>query len=117
MSKVVKKKRKLNYNNIMLTILTSILISLSIAYGYKSLYLDKNIDKTINKPEERTIVKEDKEEVYKASLVMVGDNLIHDTLISEARENANYNGYDFKPMYDIIKPIISSYDLAYYNQD
>ena len=117
MSKVVKKKRKLNYNNITLTILTSILISLSIAYGYKTLYLDKNMDIPSDEPRERTIIKEDKEVVYKANLVMVGDNLIHDTLIRDAHEYANYNGYDFKPMYDIIKPIISSYDLAYYNQE
>ncbi len=43
---------------------------------------------------------------------MVGDNLIHDKIyIKEKEKNANYNGYDFKPMYENIKKIVSNYDI------
>ena len=48
------------------------------------------------------------------SLVMVGDALIHSAVYYDAQVD---NTYNFKPMLDIMKPIISSYDLAYYNQE
>ena len=63
---------------------------------------------TINELEERL-----KKEM-KASLLMVGDALIHSTLYQDAKTN---DGYDFKPMLERIKPIASKYDLEYYNQE
>ena len=56
-------------------------------------------------------------EVYEVSLIMAGDNLIHSSVYNDANRNANYNGYDFKPMYTYLKEIVSNYDLAYYNQE
>lgn len=56
------------------------------------------------------------EEEYSLSLVMVGDNLIHDKIYNEAMKHGN-GKYDFKPIYEEIKPIVSKYDLAYYNQE
>ena len=76
------------------------------------LYLIKNNDKKD--------LKEDKVEppkVYKASLIAAGDNLIHSSVYKDANKNADYKGYDFKPMYELIKPIVSKYDIAYYNQE
>ena len=57
------------------------------------------------------------EEIYEVDLVMVGDNLIHSSIYKDANKNANYDGYDFKPIYTYIKEIVSNYDLAYYNQE
>lgn len=51
------------------------------------------------------------------SLVMVGDSLIHDKIYNEALKYGNGEYYDFKPMLSLIKPIVSEYDLAYYNQE
>ena len=54
------------------------------------------------------------EKIYTASMVMVGDALMHMPI------NRNYktsNGYDFKGIFKYIKPIIETYDLAYYNQE
>ena len=47
-------------------------------------------------------------------MIMVGDALIHDRLYNDA-----YNGttYDFKPYLKYIKEVVSSYDIAYYNQE
>ena len=59
----------------------------------------------------------EKEKVYKLSLIMVGDMLVHDSLYNEANRLANYNGYDFKPMLTYVKDIVKDYDLAYYNQE
>ena len=62
-------------------------------------------------------IKEEVKENDKISLIMVGDNLIHDKIYKEASKNANYNGYDFKPIYENIKKIVSNYDIGYYNQE
>lgn len=48
------------------------------------------------------------------TLVMVGDNLIHDKIYKEFKTK---NGYDFSPMLTYMKEIIPLYDLAYYNQE
>ena len=48
-------------------------------------------------------------------LIAVGDMLIHEGIYRDARQSSG--GYDFKPMFENVKPIISSYDLAYYNQE
>ena len=55
-----------------------------------------------------------KEENYSVSMIMVGDNLIHSSVYKDA-----YNGstYDFTKMYEFIKPIVTNYDIAYYNQE
>ena len=59
----------------------------------------------INKKEEsKPVQKEEKyPKEYKASLVMVGDALIHNSVYDDAK---TANGYDFKPMIENIKPII-----------
>jgi len=65
-----------------------------------------------------------KEERYEASLIAVGDNLIHSSLYKDANRHANggyldFNTkkYDFKPMYKYIKEIVLSYDIGYMNQE
>lgn len=50
----------------------------------------------------------------KLSLIMVGDCLIHGAVYGDAKEN---DGYDFNPMLENVKDYISSYDLAFYNQE
>ena len=52
--------------------------------------------------------------VSKVSLVMVGDALIHSSVYEDARVDG---GFDFTKMLAPMKPIISSYDLAFYNQE
>ena len=54
------------------------------------------------------------EVINKASMVMVGDALIH-MPINYARKTSS--GYDFKGIFKYIKPIVQEYDLAYYNQE
>ena len=54
------------------------------------------------------------EVVNKASMVMVGDALIHMPINYSHKTS---NGYDFTGIFKYIKPIVSEYDLAYYNQE
>ena len=55
------------------------------------------------------------EENYSVSMVMVGDNLIHSSIYKDAYDGNG--GYDFRKMYSLVKPIVSGYDIAYYNQE
>ncbi|MFE6199818.1 CapA family protein [Streptomyces sp. NPDC057838] len=46
------------------------------------------------------------------TLVASGDVLPHDTIIDRARFDAGGTGYDFRPMLDGIRPVVSGADLA-----
>lgn len=50
----------------------------------------------------------------KLSLIMAGDVLIHSSVYDDAYEDGVYN---FDKMVTLIKPIVSKYDLAFYNQE
>ena len=54
------------------------------------------------------------EVVNKASIVMVGDALMHMPVVNSHKTN---NGYDFTNIFKYIKPIVQEYDLRYYNQE
>ena len=64
--------------------------------------------------EEATTEPEPQPQDYEASIVMVGDALIHDLVYKDAYTGS---GYDFKPQIAATKPIVQKYDLAYYNQE
>ena len=86
-----KRRRKLNIFKLLRFIFILLLVVGIILFGIKYLHKKDNV-KEVNKKEEKEVVKE---EVKKLSLVMVGDNLIHDKIYNYFR---NGNSYDFKPM-------------------
>ena len=105
-----RKRRRLKKKPIIILLLLIVLICGGL-FGYKKLS---------NKPkkEEKKVEKkklEKKEQDYEFSIVMVGDALIHYGLYADAKQSDG--SYDFKPMLSNLKPIISKYDLAYYNQE
>ena len=102
----MKKKRKLKLW-VKVFLFSFFLLSIALLTNH---YLPKKEKKEFKK--EETITPQKKES--KLSLIMVGDNLIHDKIYNEAKTN---EGYDFTKMYEKIKPIIKEYDLAYYNQE
>lgn len=81
--------------------------------GAYYLYANSSFDASEYKSQARKQVK--KKRIYEFNLFMVGDALIHQSVYYNA--GLGGNGYDFKPMIDLIKPISSGYDLAYYNQE
>lgn len=50
-------------------------------------------------------------------MVAAGDNLIHLSVLKSAEVYAGGNGYDFKPVYENVKPIIEAADIAVLNQE
>ena len=113
-----KKKRKLKsgLKNVLIIILLVLVIVFGFAFCNKyrsnNLSNEKNDDSQNKDP-----VNQLREEKYEATLIAVGDNLIHSSVFKDANKHANYNGYDFKPMLTYIKDIVTNYDIAYYNQE
>ena len=110
MTKKRKKKKIKKGFKIFLVIFSITLISI-ISY----IIIKPNKDnKTITKP---NIINKNEDKHYEASLIAVGDYLIHSSVYKDANRLANGDGYDFKPMISYIKEIVSNYDIAYYNQE
>ena len=111
---MVRKKRKIRWNRVIISCLLffslCFIICISIYKYFKNYEKDNNYVTNVN-----DIVEEEVKE-YSISFVMVGDALIHDKIYNEAKKLGDSN-YDFKPMLSLIKPIVSEYDLAYYNQE
>jgi len=111
-----RKKNTFKINELL--IISILLLLIIIVFGVVYLINDSKMEsKPIIKeePKKQEEVKEEDEVVdNELSLIMVGDCLIHGAIYSDAREG---NTYNFYKMIDLIKPIISSYDLAYYNQE
>ena len=112
-SKKYKKKRKLKRSVRIMGVLSLLLIVFGVWFQYKEYKAEKNVKETPKTIKKKEKPKEPKE--YTAKIVMVGDALIHSGVYIDARETDG--SYDFKPIFEYIKPITSKYDLAYYNQE
>ena len=106
------KKRKLKkLPKIIILVVFVICICVSGFFAYKKFYdVKKQPEK---KKTEKKEVKKAKD--YEAKVFMVGDALIHWGVYNDAKQSDG--SYDFKPQLEVIKPISSKYDIAYYNQE
>ena len=95
----MKLKKKVS----LLLLFLLIVLACFIFFNHRSVKVDEK-DKLIPK-----------EKDYSLKLFMVGDALIHSGVYMDAEKPDGT--YDFKPMLANLKPIISKYDLAYYNQE
>ena len=102
-----KKKKKIKWKNILIIISLVLIVLINNNFN-------NNIKRNTPSIKQK---KEEKETITSVTMITAGDNLIHSSIYKDANKNAGLNGYDFKPMYELIKPIISKYDLAYYNQE
>jgi len=105
----IKKKVKL----VVLFLILAVILGGSVYYELSGFSSEKKESNAPKKEEVKEEVKTPKE--YTASLFMVGDALIHYGVYNDAKQADG--SYDFKPMFDYIKPISSKYDLVYYNQE
>lgn len=117
------KKRKKKQVRINLWTLIFLIIALILAIKIFSNVIskDKINNKNINVNGAQTTQgiqnSNQQETTTTASLVMVGDNLIHSSIYKDANRLAGGKGYDFKPIIEYIKESVQGYDLKYYNQE
>ena len=107
-----RKKVKLKRSSLIFGLLFLILIECLILFIKWNDFKEKpknNVPKVNIKEEEKT------PKEYEAKMIMVGDALIHSGVYMDAEKSDGT--YDFKPMLQYIKPIVSKYDLKYYNQE
>lgn len=78
--------------------------------------VENNIAETVIETEISTEIVEEivEPEIYDVSLLAVGDNLYHSTVYKKGYKDGIYN-FDF--VYENLKELISSYDLAVINQE
>lgn len=118
--KILKiKNYYVSYSFIAFIVLLLVLTFISYDLFFKDKGKKENNESNITSSvvENAEIVEETKESIVEESelsLIMVGDCLIHGSIYIDAKEGENYN---FNKMLTQIKPIISGYDLAYYNQE
>ncbi len=110
---MAKQKLRRLKRNIRNFFLLTIFIVVSVCVGW---FLQRNESLKSRKVTIDYEVVDTKKE-YKTNLVMVGDALIHGLVYQTANKYADYNGYDFKPIYSYLKDMVKDYDLAYYNQE
>ena len=55
--------------------------------------------------------------ISEATLLAVGDNLIHDVICYQASRRTDDGSYDFLPVYEQIRELIAAADIAYINQE
>lgn len=118
----LKKRRVLIASITLITLFLTITCLLTISinlYQYFSTHENTHLDQSLTNSEKQNTPSENtpQEKEYRLSLVMVGDSLIHDKIYNEALKYGQNKTFDFTPMLSLIKPIISTYDLAYYNQE
>jgi len=111
MAKRSGKKKKLKKSVKFLSALAFLLVAVGISLQVSSSLSPKEV---VVQKKPKVEKKQEKKE-YRASLVMVGDALIHNSLYIDAKQADG--SYDFKSMLEVTKPITSKYDLAYYNQE
>ena len=113
-----KKKRKLKKNVWILLFAFVVLTTAGIFFvlNIDSFNFAKEETKEEKPPVQEEVVEkpEDIVEEYSLTFTAVGDALIHSAVYADAKTK---NGYDFKPMFENVKPIFEKYDLAFYNQE
>ncbi len=108
---MMKRKKK---NTIKLSISLVLLTVLSIGLGYTFHKIFNGTKPTIKNSDE--INYEVKPFERKISLVMVGDALYHDGVYKDCYDSSTKT-YDCTHQLELIKPIVSNFDLAFYNQE
>lgn len=119
----MKRKNRRKKSNRLILVLLLLIFILSVILVIKQQDKKETVDTSkelqqneveVNEPDEPSV---SKEKTTSMSLIMVGDNLIHESVYKDAQRHANGSGYDFRPMITRIKEKVQNYDLAYYNQE
>jgi len=109
----MKKKFKMKHSSKLILLLVVLITVLLVIPVYQKGIRTSVESDSLRSEKKKEIKKEPKE--YTASLLMVGDALIHYGVYNDAKQVDG--SYDFRPMFEYIKPISSKYDLVYYNQE
>lgn len=112
--KVLKKKTKVKIFPVTVLIILLLIIVLAFIFRDK-LRIETNNKEEETKEELKVPEKEPTVLESELSLIMVGDCLIHGAIYDDAKTSDG--SYNFDKMFDLVKPIIEKYDLAFYNQE
>ena len=111
-----RRKRALKKKYVIRRVLCGLIFILLLGLIGFNVYQKLDVKSVLNKIKKEEKVPSEPPKPTKASisLVMVGDALIHEAMYDNMCVDGVYN---FKPALEYIKPIVSKFDLAYYNQE
>jgi len=107
------KKRRLKKTPLVILLCIILGVCLIIAKTTNNGTKKSNNNETVSKKSGKTVSKSDKKKSM--SLVMVGDVLTHDSVLTDALKEDG--SYDFTSMFTDVKSLIKDYDLKYLNQE
>lgn len=123
-------KRKVKKGRVFLALILLIIIGAAafVFITKPDIFKTKKTDSKSNETEKKEEKKVEPEpepepkepEEKRMSMVMAGDALIHGAIYMDASVNKTYTAndtYKFAKMFKYIKPLISNFDLRYYNQE
>lgn len=107
-----KIKRKIRKKRIFFLIVLLLILGIGTIYYLPKVFNkpDKNITDN-NKP----IIKEPQDEVYTAKFLAAGDALIHKPVRNSGKQSDGT--WNYTSQFDMIRDILSEYDLKFYNQE
>ena len=110
-----RKKRRLKIIPVIITLIIICGLVFGGVFGFN--YMKDKGKKPVEPEKKQEEPKKEEPKEYTASMIMVGDALIHSSVYNDANRLANWSGYDFKPQMTLIKEKVNGYDIAYYNQE
>ncbi len=110
----MKKRKKKLKKSIIKFFLSILFLCLFCSFLYKS-FFNNNLNTNKDLPKSNSIIKETWPKVESVSLIAAGDTVVHNDVANYAKKSDGT--YDFNPFFEEIKDIVSSYDIAYYNQE
>lgn len=115
----MKRRKKRFKKNVLRLFLCVILIAVVGFAGFKGYeYFTENDVNTKDNGKQNVDSGKDREswpKTTKVSLIAGGDTVVHNDVANYAKKSDGT--YDFNPFFSEIKDIITSYDIAYYNQE
>lgn len=102
------RKGHIKKGSIAVSILILILILVGSLFAFKDIFTKSPDDNPVE-------LNKDDTTKHSLSIAMVGDVLLHDVVYQDAM--VQVNKYDFDYMFKDVKPLLSGYDLKFYNQE
>lgn len=112
-----KRKRRRQIRRVSLLVVLAIILILFISRGVscaRQASTQQAQNKTVQTTSSDNSNKKKTVKSGSLSLIAVGDNLMHNTLLNDASTD---DGYDFTPFYSKIKPYVQAADIAVINQE
>ena len=112
---MARRRVKKNFLKLIITIVIAIIFVGGSIYIVKNVFKNDSEVETKNPGGSKNPTKPKQNEEYKINFLATGDGLVHNIIY--VKNQKSDGSYDFSSTVKYVKPIVSKYDIAYYNQE